>query len=138
MAMVMGRVVPQYACEVCHREYASYYEATACEKRCRQFADSPGIIKLQLSPRTFNTLCKAKIYTIWDLSQLAEEELRNIKGLGRRSIEEVKDKLVRYGSKPCLLSVDKVRKIGRMDRMDTLENTSNNEEIEDRIFELEH
>ena len=42
-------------------------QAEDCEKHCRRLAVSPGIEKLDLSPRVFNALYYAEIHTVGDL-----------------------------------------------------------------------
>lgn len=59
---------------------------------------SPGppdarIEELDFSVRTYNCLKKANILTIHDLVQLTEADLMNIRNFGKKSLNEVKDKL---------------------------------------------
>lgn len=49
--------------------------------------------KLDLSVRTFNILKRAGIDTVEELAALSDTELKNIKNLGKRSYEEIREKL---------------------------------------------
>ncbi len=51
------------------------------------------IEELDFSVRTYNCLKKANILTIQDLVQLSEADLLNIRNFGRKSLQEVKEKL---------------------------------------------
>lgn len=95
--MVVERLTTQYVCKFCQKAYSTREEAGKCENKCRRLADSPGLEKLNLSPRAFNALYYVGIYTISDLVKLTDQELLEIKGFGRRSLLEVKDKLKQYG-----------------------------------------
>ena len=56
--------------------------------------DDP-IERLDLTPRSFNALTRTKIRTIGDALQLVESNgLKTIRGLGRKSILEIQDKLI--------------------------------------------
>ena len=55
------------------------------------------IVELDLSTRAFNCLIKANITTLEQLSQLSIEELTKIRNLGRKSMEEILEKLKEYG-----------------------------------------
>ena len=48
---------------------------------------------LDLSVRSFNCLKRAGINTVRDLVAMTEEELIKVRNLGRKSLEEVKQKL---------------------------------------------
>ena len=53
------------------------------------------IEELNLTPRSFNALTRASVQTVAEVLQLVESGgLRNVRGLGRKSISEIKDKLV--------------------------------------------
>jgi DNA-directed RNA polymerase subunit alpha len=47
--------------------------------------------------RTYNCLKKANILTIGELVQISEQDLLNIRNFGRKSLNEVKDKLSQLG-----------------------------------------
>lgn len=49
------------------------------------------------SVRTFNVLKRAGINTISELSHLSYNDLCNIRNLGKRSVNEIIDKLKSYG-----------------------------------------
>lgn len=51
------------------------------------------IEELDFSVRTYNCLKKANVLTIHELVQLTEADLMNIRNFGRKSLNEVKDKL---------------------------------------------
>ena len=97
--MVQERIITQFVCEYCQSQYIDLEAAERCEKRCQRQADSPGIDKLNISPRTFNALYYANIETINELVQYSEKDLSAINGLGRVSIREIRDKLAEYQAK---------------------------------------
>ena len=55
------------------------------------------IEELDLSVRSFNCLKRANINTVEDLTNKTEEEMINVRNLGRKSLEEVKHKLAMMG-----------------------------------------
>lgn len=55
------------------------------------------IEELELSVRPYNRLKRAGIHTIGDLVQRTEEEIANVKNFGRKSLEEVTEKLAALG-----------------------------------------
>jgi len=55
------------------------------------------IEELELSVRPYNCLKRAGIHTIGDLVQRTEEEIANVKNFGRKSLEEVNEKLAALG-----------------------------------------
>jgi len=55
------------------------------------------IEELDFSVRTYNCLKKANVLTIRELVQLTEADLMNIRNFGRKSLNEVKDKLESLG-----------------------------------------
>ena len=57
------------------------------------------IEELDLSVRPYNCLKRAGINTIGDLVQRTEEEIVNVKNFGRKSLDEVKEKLAVLGLK---------------------------------------
>ncbi len=65
------------------------------------------IEELDFSVRTYNCLKKANILTIGELVQISEQDLMNIRNFGRKSLNEVKDKLAQLG-----LSLKKVGEEG--------------------------
>lgn len=58
--------------------------------------DTP-IEDVEFSVRTFNCLKKENINTLGELTQRSENELLNIRNFGRRSLEEVMERLAREG-----------------------------------------
>ncbi|RDV83388.1 DNA-directed RNA polymerase subunit alpha [Ammonifex thiophilus] len=55
------------------------------------------IEELDLSVRSYNCLKRAGINTILDLTQRTEEEMMKVRNLGKKSLEEVKQKLAELG-----------------------------------------
>jgi len=55
------------------------------------------IEELDFSVRTYNCLKKANVLTIGELAQMSEGELMQIRNFGKKSLTEVKDKLVALG-----------------------------------------
>ena len=55
------------------------------------------IEELDFSVRTYNCLKKANVLTIGELTQISEDDLLNIRNFGRKSLTEVKEKLVHLG-----------------------------------------
>jgi DNA-directed RNA polymerase subunit alpha len=64
-----------------------------------QFADllSSPISDLELSVRARNCLDGANLQTLHDLVSLSEEEVMNLKNLGKTSLTEIKSKLAERG-----------------------------------------
>ena len=57
------------------------------------------IEQLNLTPRSFNALTRAKIRTIGEVLQLVESDgLKTLRGLGRKSIIEIKEKVIQAKS----------------------------------------
>jgi DNA-directed RNA polymerase subunit alpha len=55
------------------------------------------IEELDFSVRTYNCLKKANVLTIGELVQLTEADLMNVRNFGKKSLNEVKDKLAALG-----------------------------------------
>ncbi len=55
------------------------------------------IEELDFSVRTYNCLKKENINTIGELVQLSEKQLLEIRNLGQKSLDEIKEKLVDRG-----------------------------------------
>lgn len=70
-------------------------EAGAGESELR--APDARIEELDFSVRTYNCLKKANILSIGELIQHTEQDLMNIRNFGRKSLNEVKDKLLQLG-----------------------------------------
>jgi len=58
---------------------------------------SKGIEFLEPTKRTVNCLKEAGIETIMDLVSRSEEEMLQIKNFGEKSLEEIKEKLEKFG-----------------------------------------
>ena len=52
---------------------------------------------MDLTVRSFNCLMRADIKTVGDLVNKTEEEIMKVRNLGRKSLDEVKDKLKSMG-----------------------------------------
>jgi DNA-directed RNA polymerase alpha subunit len=52
---------------------------------------------LELSVRSFNCLCRAGLRDVKDLSKISKEQLMKVRNLGRKSYEEVLEKLREVG-----------------------------------------
>ena len=55
------------------------------------------IEELELSVRSFNCLKRAAINTVEELTHRSEEDMMKVRNLGRKSLEEVKLKLIDLG-----------------------------------------
>ena len=61
---------------------------------------------LELSIRSFNCLKRAGINTVEDITNMTEEELLSVRNLGRKSTEEIKQKLSEFGLELRLCSAE--------------------------------
>ncbi|MBR0215203.1 MAG: DNA-directed RNA polymerase subunit alpha, partial [Solobacterium sp.] len=52
---------------------------------------------LDLSVRSYNCLKRAGIQTVEELTQKTEDEMMRVRNLGKKSLKEVKDKLIELG-----------------------------------------
>ena len=52
---------------------------------------------MDLSVRSYNCLKRANIHTVEDLTKKTEEEMLKVRNLGRKSLDEVIQKLESYG-----------------------------------------
>ena len=62
------------------------------------------IDEMELSVRSFNCLKRAGINTVHDLTSKTEDEMMKVRNLGRKSLDEVIEKLHSMGldlAKPC-------------------------------------
>jgi len=55
------------------------------------------IEELDLSVRSYNCLKRAGINTVQELTQKSEEDMMKVRNLGRKSLEEVQEKLADLG-----------------------------------------
>jgi DNA-directed RNA polymerase subunit alpha len=62
------------------------------EERVRAVLDTP-VEELELSVRSFNCLKSANIRTIGDLTRKTEEEIAKTRNFGKKSLQEIKEKL---------------------------------------------
>ena len=58
--------------------------------------ESIRIEELELSVRAFNCLKRANINTLADLLKKTEDDLTKVRNLGKKSIEEIKERLAEY------------------------------------------
>ncbi|MBN1525283.1 MAG: DNA-directed RNA polymerase subunit alpha [Spirochaetales bacterium] len=66
------------------------------ERRVRLILDTP-IEELELSVRSSNCLKNANIRTIGDLTQRTEDDISKTRNFGKKSLQEIKDKLKEWG-----------------------------------------
>ena len=66
------------------------------EKQKEKTNESVQLFSLDLSVRSYNCLKRAGFKTLEELSQISTEELVNIKNLGKKSVDEIINKLVEY------------------------------------------
>ena len=59
--------------------------------------DSMPIEDLELSVRSYNCLKRAGITTVAELTQKTEDEMMKVRNLGKKSLKEVKEKLIEQG-----------------------------------------
>ena len=52
---------------------------------------------MDLSVRSYNCLKRAGIHTVEDLTKKSEDDMLKVRNLGRKSLEEVQQKLVGLG-----------------------------------------
>lgn len=66
------------------------------EERLRAILETP-VEELELSVRSSNCLRNINVKTIGDLARLTEEEISRTKNFGKKSLQEIKDKLSEFG-----------------------------------------
>jgi DNA-directed RNA polymerase subunit alpha len=66
------------------------------DQKARTLEKMP-IEELELSVRSFNCLKRANINTVENLINKSENDMMNVRNLGRKSLEEIKDKLEELG-----------------------------------------
>lgn len=77
-------------------------EYTEPEPVCQPQNDDMLIDELDLSVRSYNCLKRAGINTVGDLRRLQGKDYRNIRNLGRKSIEEIENKLAEINRQTAL------------------------------------
>ncbi len=77
-------------------EEGSAQEAAVRDPELQKLLNTP-IEELDLSVRPYNCLKRANIHTIGDLIQRTEEEIMSVKNFGKKSLDEVVEKLARLG-----------------------------------------
>lgn len=97
-------------------------EVVETEEKEEDKAFTVSVEELELSVRSYNCLKRANINSLGDLLQLTEHELMNIKNFGKKSAEEVLEKLKAMGYN-MKSPKDKGMGMGMapMDAMDTME-----------------
>ena len=79
--------------EVMNMENVMKQGNTECTNKGTQMM----IEDLDLSVRSYNCLKRAGIATVEELTQKTEEEMMRVRNLGKKSLKEVKDKLIDLG-----------------------------------------
>ena len=77
-------------------EAGGYDEVDEDEERIRALLDTP-VEELELSVRSSNCLRNANIRTIGDLTKKTEEEITKTRNFGKKSLQEIRDKLQARG-----------------------------------------
>jgi DNA-directed RNA polymerase subunit alpha len=72
------------------------HEVNEEAERRRKILETP-VEELELSVRSSNCLRNINVKTIGDLTHLTEEEISRTKNFGKKSLQEIKDKLAEYG-----------------------------------------
>lgn len=67
------------------------------DDRAKQRYLKMSIEELDLSVRSFNSLKRANINTVAELTEKSEDDMLKVRNLGRKSLEEVINKLAEYG-----------------------------------------
>jgi DNA-directed RNA polymerase subunit alpha len=94
-----ARIIKDYLMHFINfNEQFDYEEEEVDEEveRLRQIMDTP-VEELELSVRSSNCLRNIDIRTIGDLTRRTEEEISKTKNFGKKSLQEIKDKLAEYG-----------------------------------------
>ena len=90
----------------------SAYDPDSAEDRlvANELSGTP-IEDLQLSTRAYNCLKKAGIDTVGELTELTETDLRNVRNLGAKSLDEINETLRRLAvdERAFLADVDQIR-----------------------------
>lgn len=66
-------------------------------KKSTNLTEDVSVEELPLQTRTINALRKSKILTLHELAQKTNEELEDIKNIGEKSLQEIKDLLIKEG-----------------------------------------
>ncbi len=66
------------------------------EERLKQILGTP-VEELELSVRSSNCLRNINVKSIGDLARLSEDEISKTKNFGKKSLQEIRDKLTEYG-----------------------------------------
>ena len=70
--------------------------AEKVEEESNKYEDMT-IEELDLSVRSYNCLKRAGIQTVLELTQRSEEDMMKVRNLGKKSLKEVKEKLMAFG-----------------------------------------
>jgi len=84
-------------CDSKGKELAAYTEAGTFDGEQKATALSIGLEELDFSVRTFNCLRRAGKNTLGEIADMTMEELLKVRNLGRKSPQEVVNKLAEYG-----------------------------------------
>ena len=82
--------------DVCEKVRNLAIEGVETEEGPAPIEDYP-IEELDLSVRSYNCLKRAGIDTVLELARMTEEEMIKVKNLGKKSLREIKDKLMATG-----------------------------------------
>jgi DNA-directed RNA polymerase subunit alpha len=77
-------------------EQGAAQEGTVRDPELQKLLNTP-IEELDLSVRPYNCLKRANIHTVGDLIQRTEEEIMSVKNFGKKSLDEVVEKLAKLG-----------------------------------------
>lgn len=66
-------------------------------KKATKLTEDVSVEELPLQTRTINALRKSKIVTLHELAEKTNEELEDIKNIGEKSLQEIKDLLAKEG-----------------------------------------
>ena len=82
-----------------NREAGETYMKT--NSRRNKFAEklyiNTAIEELDFTVRTFNNLKRANINTVFDIIQQSEDDLRKVRNMGKKSLDEIKQKIEKRG-----------------------------------------
>jgi len=79
--------------------FEEWKEGTEEKEKIREtkLTEDVSVEELPLQTRTINALKKSKINTLHELAQKTDEDLEDIKNIGEKSLDEIKDLLVKEG-----------------------------------------
>ncbi len=84
------------------------------DERVRALLDTP-VEELELSVRSSNCLRNANIRTIGDLTRRTEDEIAKTRNFGKKSLQEIKDKLQERGLSLGMKDYSVLRKLASLE-----------------------